>query len=145
MGTENAQQWAQLRRRLEAERQRLSEELADDQSNDPATPGMATSDHAQWETSGYGNHIADDATELFLQEEEMTIDLSLRAMLDEVEHALQRMDEGTYGKCERCGKEIPPRRLEARPFSTLCVECKALEERSIAQAQQRAAARRTIG
>lgn len=42
----------------------------------------------------------------------------------ELTSALKRIDEGTYGKCERCGQEIPFERLEARPAATLCVACK---------------------
>lgn len=42
----------------------------------------------------------------------------------EITAALKRIDEGTYGKCERCGRDIPMERLEAIPTTSLCVECK---------------------
>ncbi|MGH2806847.1 MAG: TraR/DksA family transcriptional regulator [Actinomycetota bacterium] len=45
----------------------------------------------------------------------------LRTHLRAVDAALQRIEEGTYGRCERCGREIPFERLEARPTATLCV------------------------
>src|SRR5687767_9139753 len=45
----------------------------------------------------------------------------LQQHLRAIDAALQRMDEGTYGRCERCGEEIPFERLEARPTATLCV------------------------
>jgi DnaK suppressor protein len=45
------------------------------------------------------------------------------------ELAIQRFDEGTYGTCVNCGKEIPAERLEAVPWATLCIDCKRLEER----------------
>lgn len=48
----------------------------------------------------------------------------LREQLAEVEHALRRMDEGGYGICIRCGNAIGAERLEALPYSTLCVSCK---------------------
>jgi DnaK suppressor protein len=48
---------------------------------------------------------------------------SLREALDEVEHALAKLDEGTYGACERCGKPINPARLEAMPAARLCIDC----------------------
>ena len=48
---------------------------------------------------------------------------SLREALDEVEHALAKLDEGTYGVCERCGKPINPARLEAMPAARLCIDC----------------------
>lgn len=135
----------QFRQRLLAERERLTAQVQDDVSTDVATPGMASSDHAQWEASGgSSNHLADDATELFLQEEEIAIDNSLRGMIAEIDNALERIANGTYGKCERCGKQIPLPRLEARPFSTLCIEDKAKEERAIAQHRAALASRQNI-
>jgi DnaK suppressor protein len=49
--------------------------------------------------------------------------------IDEIELALKKLREGTYGICEECGGEIKPRRLEVRPFATLCVRCKERQER----------------
>ena len=46
---------------------------------------------------------------------------TLQGLLDEVRHALGRLDEGTYGTCEVCGTAIPEGRLEARPWATTCV------------------------
>jgi DnaK suppressor protein len=50
----------------------------------------------------------------------------LEAILRDVDRALQKIEDGTYGICDRCGKLIPEARLEARPWSVLCVECAAL-------------------
>jgi len=50
----------------------------------------------------------------------------LEAMLRDVDRALQKLEEGTYGICDRCGKLIPEERLEARPWSVLCIDCAAL-------------------
>ena len=52
------------------------------------------------------------------------------ATIDEIELALKKLREGTYGTCEECGGEIKKRRLEVRPFATLCVRCKERQERS---------------
>jgi DnaK suppressor protein len=49
---------------------------------------------------------------------------SLKQQLDDVDKALAKLDEGTYGICENCGQPIAPARLEARPASVLCVACK---------------------
>lgn len=49
---------------------------------------------------------------------------ALRSNLVEVDRALGRIDAGTYGSCERCGKPIDPARLEARPEAVLCIDCK---------------------
>ncbi|HLN15736.1 MAG TPA: TraR/DksA C4-type zinc finger protein [Acidimicrobiales bacterium] len=47
----------------------------------------------------------------------------LRDTLNEVEAAILRLDAGTYGRCERCGKEINPARLEAKPAARRCIDC----------------------
>jgi DnaK suppressor protein len=49
---------------------------------------------------------------------------SLKQQLDDVDQALAKLDEGTYGMCENCGQPIAAARLEARPASILCVACK---------------------
>jgi DnaK suppressor protein len=51
-----------------------------------------------------------------------------RLMLTKIDEALARMDEGCFGTCEDCEEPIEPRRLEARPVSTLCIACKEREE-----------------
>ena len=51
------------------------------------------------------------------------------ATIDEIELALKKLRDGTYGICEECGSEIKPRRLQVRPFATLCVHCKERQER----------------
>lgn len=48
---------------------------------------------------------------------------SLRTQLESIDMALKRLDDGTYGLCSECGEPIAPARLEARPESTLCVNC----------------------
>ncbi len=48
---------------------------------------------------------------------------SLIETLTEVEHALEKFDQGTYGVCENCGAEIPEVRLEAKPAARLCINC----------------------
>jgi DnaK suppressor protein len=51
-----------------------------------------------------------------------------RKLLKKIDEALERMDAATYGICERCGGDIPYKRLKARPVTTLCIECKTLQE-----------------
>ena len=51
-----------------------------------------------------------------------------RKLLKKIDEALERMNTATYGICERCGGEIPHKRLKARPVTTLCIECKTLQE-----------------
>lgn len=54
---------------------------------------------------------------------------TLQARLASIDDALRAMEEGQYGICERCGKPIPPERLEVKPDATLCVTCQAEVER----------------
>ncbi len=51
-----------------------------------------------------------------------------RRLLSKIDEAIGRIDEGTYGICEDCGEEIGLKRLEARPVTTLCIDCKTIQE-----------------
>lgn len=53
-----------------------------------------------------------------------------RKLISKVKEALQRIDDGSYGICELCGEDISDKRLEARPVTTCCIECKKEEEES---------------
>jgi DnaK suppressor protein len=76
-----------------------------------------------------GNHLADVGTDLGEQETMLTLESNEREILAQVERALQRLDEGVYGQCERCGQPIPFERLEALPYATRCITCQAAVER----------------
>lgn len=52
--------------------------------------------------------------------------------LQKVNHALRKIEEGTYGECESCGEQIEIRRLQARPTANLCIACKEEEEKQSA-------------
>ncbi|MEW6417983.1 MAG: RNA polymerase-binding protein DksA [Nitrospirota bacterium] len=51
-----------------------------------------------------------------------------RKLLKKIEGAIERIDQGTFGICDKCGEEIDIRRLEARPVTTMCIECKTQQE-----------------
>ncbi|MFH1675240.1 MAG: RNA polymerase-binding protein DksA [Pseudomonadota bacterium] len=51
-----------------------------------------------------------------------------RKLIAKIKKALERIEAGTFGICERCGEEISAKRLKARPVTTLCIECKTQEE-----------------
>lgn len=80
------------------------------------------------ESLGYGNHMADDATEAFEQAASLALRRNLEATLQKVEAALQRFEAGTYGVCQSCGKAIDLARLEALPYATLCIQCQQRSE-----------------
>ncbi|MFQ6057263.1 MAG: TraR/DksA family transcriptional regulator [Anaerolineae bacterium] len=101
---------------LEGERERLMKEIRQQ--------GILGEEHA-----GYGNHMADDATEVFEQTKSLALRRNLERMLEQVEEALRRFEEGTYGICEQCGEQIDPARLRALPYATLCFDCQQHRER----------------
>ncbi|HSJ43706.1 MAG TPA: TraR/DksA C4-type zinc finger protein [Euzebyales bacterium] len=69
------------------------------------------------------DNFADSASATAERSEKLTLIEQATDRLADVERALERMDDGEYGICERCGREISTSRLEARPMSVLCVEC----------------------
>jgi len=80
-------------------------------------------------TDSAGDDQADTGTKTFEREQEISLANSILERVTQVERALERLDEGSYGWCERCGNPIPVERLAAFPSATLCVTCKQLEER----------------
>jgi RNA polymerase-binding protein DksA len=80
-------------------------------------------------TDSAGDDQADTGTKTFEREQEISLANSIRERITQVERALDRLDDGQYGWCERCGNAIPVERLAAFPSATLCVTCKQLEER----------------
>src|SRR5262249_14969272 len=82
----------------------------------------------QDEGGGTGNHIADDATDIVEQERNLALIGNLRERLHDVDRALERLDAGTYGICERCDRPIARARLEALPFVTFCIDCQEIED-----------------
>lgn len=122
-------------------RQRLAEERArldgvkssfDDEHLDESES------YSVGELSSYDQHQADMGTETFEREKDLSILEQVEAELADVEHALRRLDDGTYGTCEVCGKVIPDDRLEAMPATRLCLEHQAAAEREVRFAGERA-------
>ena len=90
--------------------------------------GMEREDISGREQAGYGNHIADDATEVFEQTKQLALWRGLEKHLSEVQDALRKLDNGTYGDCEACGRSIDPARLKAIPSAGLCFSCQVHAE-----------------
>jgi DnaK suppressor protein len=78
-----------------------------------------------------GDDEADTGTKVYEREQELATTQRARGLLDQTVHALERIDAGTYGVCDSCGKPIGKARLMAYPRATLCVECKQREERRL--------------
>ncbi len=121
----------QARDRLEAERARL-QELRDDFMNDGLT--SESEEESLAELSSVDQHQADVGTETFNRERDLSILERVEAELADVEHALQRLDDGTFGLCEACGRPIGDDRLEAMPATRFCLEDQAMAEREARQA-----------
>jgi DnaK suppressor protein len=78
---------------------------------------------------GAGNDQADVGSTTLERDHELQLANNARNMLNQIERALSRISDGTYGVCESCGKAIGKGRLQAFPRATLCVSCKEREER----------------
>ena len=103
-----------IRRALERQRAAILEEVEEVLTNRPDLEALPdVSDQASAE--------ADQNFSMRIRDRE-------RKLLKKIEEALARMSSGTYGICERCDGDIPYKRLKARPVTTLCIECKTLQE-----------------
>ena len=112
-----------MRKTLEAERDRLQGAIAAVNHTESLT------DETGDLSIGKDDHIADSATETFMRELDEGLEENAEHMLGEVEGALTRIAEGTYGTCVVCGKPIDDERLRAVPYATLCIEDKRAQER----------------
>ncbi|MDD4859209.1 MAG: TraR/DksA C4-type zinc finger protein [Dehalococcoidales bacterium] len=106
-----------LRKRLDAERVRLDQELKQMEVD------VSTTEERR-EGSPFGKR-EEEATETLELEKRLALENRIRGQIAEIDRALQKMDSGTYGKCDVCGQTIDPARLEALPQATLCLSCKA--------------------
>jgi DnaK suppressor protein len=109
-----------LRQRLDEEKARVLRELETIHSSSPAQSASAFS-----EDGGHRTSTSADAIRTVELEKSLALEQTLRALLGEVEHALQKMADGTYGFCDDCGKPIAAARLEALPWANLCIDDKS--------------------
>jgi RNA polymerase-binding protein DksA len=75
------------------------------------------------------NHLAETATVTLDREIDYTLEENSTRMLAQIDAALKRVSDGTYGKCTSCGREIVAERLDAYPWAALCIDCKREAER----------------
>jgi RNA polymerase-binding protein DksA len=111
----------EVRNQLRADVKRLTHEL-DESAGDLA-------DLMRDAGEGAGSDQADVGSATFERDQEMTIVNNARDMLQQSEHALERIADGTYGVCEVCGNPIGKNRLMVFPRATMCMTCKQREER----------------
>jgi YteA family regulatory protein len=112
---------------LEQERQHLMQTI---KHIDDGGLGASLADSVE-ELSTYDQHPADVGTEVFERSKDFSLREDAMIKVRAIDHALQSMQNGTYGTCEVCGKQIPLERLKAIPYTTQCVDCRAdVEEAS---------------
>ena len=104
-----------LKQHLEKERDRLINEL----QQLPV---------ANSESLGYSTHMADDASAAFDQARDLALRDNLERLLKQIEKALSRFSNGSYGICETCGQPIDPARLRALPHAARCFDCQRRRE-----------------
>lgn len=109
-----------FRKRLEEEKSRLEDQIEDYQRDlEEARLTESSSDRSP----DPGNA---EASSMKLEyAKELSIEQNTLDLLSKVNHALERVQQKTYGICESCGKAIPVERLDVLPYSTVCVECAA--------------------
>lgn len=114
-----ANQLKALREGLLAERTQLEAQVTDLD---------AEADVNNWREGGFDDDPADAGSASFERETAQSLSIHSRGLIAQIEDALRRMDEGTFGICERCNERIQIERLKALPYATQCMDCRRLEE-----------------
>lgn len=110
---------AEYRKRLEEERARLLHAVS---FLEKENPGNISEELGELAEGGTDNHLGDTATAMYDRELDEGLEEGARETLAEIDAALQRIEDGTYGICEACGKPIGEDRLKAIPWTRLCID-----------------------
>jgi RNA polymerase-binding protein DksA len=111
-----------FRERLQEERRRVQAAIQNLHDENPGSIEDDTDDQPS------DNHLAETATVTYDRELDNTLEENSERVLAEIDAALERIEGGTFGTCEKCGKPIGDERLEALPYATQCIDCKRKEE-----------------
>jgi DnaK suppressor protein len=112
-----------VRQELLAERARLEREVQGFEDEFSVSFEEATDE------SSYDQHPADSATAYVDREIDLSLEGNARSIVNQIDRALQKLDQGTYGICDNCGRLIGEGRLEVEPYAALCIDCRRLLER----------------
>ena len=127
--------YAELKRILEERRREILSEVHE-KIRDVRTEGGNSPSHGVFDAAETSESDIQDEIEFAL--------IQMKAeTLHRINEALERLEEGTYGRCFECGEEIEPRRLRALPFAVRCKDCE--EAREVAAQRERVLSRRTTG
>ncbi len=91
------------------------------------TTNHTSEKYSSGELSSYDNHPADMGTEVYMQDMQNSLTIHEQGKLNNIENALQKIENGTYGICDKCHKNIGEDRLEFIPETDLCSSC-AMQE-----------------
>lgn len=116
---------ADLRAHLLQEKQELETQLASIEEE-----SFSTTQSEMVGDVGLDDAVADAGTATFEREKDLSIENNILDLLQKIDRALKRMDVGTYGICERCGKVIPKARIRALPYADLCIDDAQAQARS---------------
>ncbi len=116
--------YAEVKKLLLEERQALLKQYHDLEEGNLNTSQSELSGEV-----GFDEEYADSGTQTFERERDLSLSNNVKDLLEKVEEALRKIEQGTYGICDACKKPIPEERLKALPYATLCVECKQKEEK----------------
>ena len=111
--------FALFRELLDERRRELLHEIGE---LDPSSSGDENGPRGR-EHGGVEEGMSDQATETALREQDQAIQIGLQGSLEQVESALTRLDDGSYGRCTRCSADIPAERLEILPQTAYCITC----------------------
>jgi RNA polymerase-binding protein DksA len=113
-----------FRRLLLEERERVAGAIDNLHRETPGSIEDQTGEETQFD-----NHLGDTATVTYDREMDYTLEEGSEAVLGAIDRALARIEDGSYGTCQRCGKPIAEERLEARPWAELDIDCQRIVER----------------
>jgi RNA polymerase-binding protein DksA len=115
----------QFRRLLLKKRESIMREI-----QDITRENMKSIKEASGNLSSYSYHMADMASDNYDREISFSIADGENKVLYEIDEALKRIEEGTYGKCIACDRRIPLKRLKALPYAKYCIQCQSQEEKN---------------
>ena len=107
-----------LRTELLEERERVQAAIANLRESHPGS----LDDEVEEISAGSDNHVGESATATLGREIDYTLGENSEQVLSEINNALKRIEEGKYGTCTACGKDIAPERLDVYPWASLCID-----------------------
>ena len=117
------EQLKQFRQLLITERAKLTDEIKSIAREASTSPREASGD-----LSAYTVHLADMAADTYDRELSMNIVSSEQEILYQIDDALKRLDDGSYGLCQQCNQPVSMSRLKAVPYASLCITCQRAKE-----------------